>query len=281
MYESKLAAAIKVNGRVLREHGDTVRIPFGSEYAVTLKNLHTTRAVVNVFIDGENAVPGGLVVDPGRTVDLERWIKNGNLSEGNRFKFIERTSAIENGPRGVKLEDGLIRIEFQYEQPVRPVLDLWKDKWHSNHGGIYPQGGLYGSTGPTYNVGGVLRSADFSKGEFVKAQATSAINQYCADNNIAINCSVHDGMATMDSYNDVGITVPGSKSEQKFQTAYVGALEAEKHSMVIKLLGQTPDSPVTKPVTVKHKPRCQTCGHTNKATAQYCNKCGTALVIYA
>jgi hypothetical protein len=82
--------------------------------------------------------------------------------------------------------------------------------------------------------------------------------------------------------NEVGITVPGSKSEQKFTEVTMGALEAEKHTIVLKLLGETADNkPVAKPVTVKAKPKCVTCGHNNKATAQFCNKCGTALTIYA
>jgi hypothetical protein len=91
----------------------------------------------------------------------------------------------------------------------------------------------------------------------------------------------HDGMATMD-WNDVGITVPGSKSEQKFQTVTMGALESQTHTMVIKLLGELANNkPVLKPVTVKAKPQCVTCGHQNKVTAKFCNKCGTALEIYA
>ncbi len=115
MYNQKLVASIKSNGRVLREHKDTVFIKFGAEYSILLKNLNTTRAIVNVFIDGTNIVEGGLVLNAGQEVDLERSIINGNLLAGNKLKFIERTSAIENGPRGVKLEDGLIRIEFQFE----------------------------------------------------------------------------------------------------------------------------------------------------------------------
>ena len=279
MYESKLAAAIKVNGKVLREFNkDTVYIPFGSEYSILLKNLNTKRAVVNIFIDGQDIVEGGLVLNAGQEVDLERFVKNGNLTEGNRLKFIERTAAIENGPRGVKLEDGLVRVEFQFEQPPRPIS--WNTTtWNNNQ--IYPQGGLYGSNSPSYNVNGVMRSADFSKGEFVKAQATAAINQYCADNNISASVSeIHDGAATMD-WNDAGITVPGSKSDQKFSTVYMGVIEPEKFSMVFKLLGETPNSPVAKAVTVKHKPKCVTCGKQNKATAKFCTECGTALEIFA
>ena len=85
--------------------------------------------------------------------------------------------------------------------------------------------------------------------------------------------------STMDSFvNDVGITVPGSKSNQKFQTAYIGALESTKHSMVFKLLG---GEAVKEAVTVKHKPKCVTCGKHNKATAKFCIECGTALEIFA
>ena len=248
MYESKLAAAIKVNGKVLREFKDTVHIPFGSEYTILLKNLNTTRAVVNVFIDGDDVVPGGLVIDPGREIDLERWVKNGNLTEGNRFKFIERTGAVEQH-RGIKLEDGLVRVEFQFEQP-RPI-------WNVNNisGSIYPQGGImrgYGnSTGDVWPSGSVTCSA-------ASYDATS------------VN-SAHGLL------NDVGITVPGSRSDQKFTTTYVGALESTKHLMVFKLFGGT----VPKPITVKHKPKCVTCGKQNKAHAKFCTECGTALEIFA
>ena len=302
MYGNKLATAIKVNGKVLREFKDTVYIPFGSEYSILVKNLHTTRAVVNIFIDGENAVPGGLVVDPGREVDLERWIKNGNLSEGNRFKFIERTTAIEEGPRGIKLEDGLIRIEHQFEVP-RPVL---QPKWVPGHyeydwtktstsGMIFPQGSTSEYKGVTdkysvsasgsisqMNVGGVLRGIDTSQnGSATFAAATAAVNSYCAQNNIGSPTEIHDGMATMD-WCDTGITVPGSKSDQKFTNVTMGAMETQTHSMVIKLLGDLGDNkPVSKPVTVKHKPKCVTCGKQNKAHAKFCVECGTALEIFA
>ena len=279
MYGNKLAAAIKVNGKVLREFKDTVYIPFGSEYSILIKNLNSVRTVVNIYLDGDNVVPGGLVIDPGREVDLERWIKNGNLSEGNRFKFIERTEAIENGPRGIKLEDGLIRIEHQFEIP-RPVINIptWTTTtttWNST-----PYYGASGSTA-SFNVNGVMRSVDTSKGETVRAMASAATAATLNSMNITASGATHDGMATMD-WCDTGITVPGSKSEQKFSTVTMGTLESTVHNMVIKLLGDLGNNkPVTKPVTVKHKPKCVTCGKQNKAHAKFCVECGTALEIFA
>ncbi len=107
MYNQKLVASLKANGHILREFKDTVYVPFGSEYSILLKNLNTTRAMVNVYIDGTNIVEGGLVLNAGQEVDLERSIVNGNLTAGNRLKFIERTKSIEDGPRGIKLEDAV------------------------------------------------------------------------------------------------------------------------------------------------------------------------------
>jgi len=284
MYQSKLVASLKANGKILREFKDTVYIPFGSEYSFLIKNLNTTRALVNVFIDGENVIDGGLVLNAGQEVDLERYVKNGNLSEGNRFKFIERTSAIENGPRGTKLEDGLVRIEFQFERPPIRINDLpdWQKQnifRDIRYGNITA---MAGSTQTSFNVNGVMRNVDMSKNGAVTASAATAmVNQYCADNGIVSNSEVHDGMATCD-WNDVGITVPGSKSEQRFSTTHMGALEDEKHTIVLKLLGETPDNkPVLQPVNVKMKPKCVTCGKQNKATAKFCTECGTALEIFA
>ena len=261
MYNQKLVASIKANGKVLREFKDTVYIPFASEYSILLKNLNTTRAVVNVFIDGENVVPGGLVIDPGRTVDLERWIKNGNLSEGNKFKFIERTSAIEDGPRGIKLEDGLIRVEYQFEIP-RPIINISNTQWNTP---------VYGS--------GVMRGLSGSAGDV----AWPAGSVTCSATLNSVSPQAFNVQASGASFkNETGITVPGSKSTQSFQTVNVGALETQVHNIVLKLVGDLGDNkPVDKPVTVKHKPKCVTCGKQNRAHAKFCVECGTALEIFA
>ena len=261
MYNQKLVASIKSKGKVLREFKDTVYIPFASEYSILLKNLNTVRAVVNVFIDGENVVPGGLVIDPGRTVDLERWIKNGNLSEGNRFKFIERTGAIEDGPRGIKLEDGLIRVEYQFEIP-RPIINISQTPWNTP---------VYGS--------GVMRGLSGSTGDW--AGPTGSVTCSATLNSVSTD-SFNITASGASFQNETGITVPGSKSTQSFQTVTVGALDPTIHNIVLKLVGDLGNNkPVVKPVTVTHKPKCVTCGKQNRAHAKFCVECGTALEIFA
>jgi hypothetical protein len=320
MYQSKMAFAIKSNGKVLREFKDTVYIPFGTEYSILLKNLHTTRAVVNVFIDGVNQTPGGLVVE--KEAELERSLLNGSLTTGNKFKFIERTGAVEEH-RGVQLEDGLVKIEYQFESIAQirtPSVfqNVGQDHYYnglkvgSGYNSLDVPGHWLSASGSqvnaynaslatdatnaslttnntgvsgVYNVGGIARGADMSRGEFTGTVASAAVNQYLKDNNIKPKFSgeVHDGCATMDmGYNDAGITVSGSRSNQRFSTTHMGAMDSEKFSMVIRLLGETPDNkPVIKSVTVKTKPKCVTCGRQNKATAKFCVECGTALEIFA
>lgn len=263
MYNQKLVASIKANGKILREFKDSVYVPFSSEYSILLKNLNTKRALVNVFIDGENVVPGGLVLDAGKEIDLERSIKNNNLSEGNKFKFIERTTQIEKH-RGIKLEDGIVRIEYQFEMVFNFAFNN-----PPPFGG--PRPSVWGSSGDVYTKGMLSNSS----GPDVTYSATS----------VSVNAMTAQAASpnVMRSYtNDAGITVAGSKSEQKFTTVTAFPLEPEKHSIVLKLLGETEENtPVRVPVTVKHKQKCNTCGHVNKATAKFCNSCGTHLEIFA
>lgn len=269
MYNNKLVASLKANGKILREFKDTVYIPFGSEYSFLLKNLNTKRALVNVFIDGEDMTPGGLVINAGQEIDLERSIKNGNLTEGNRFKFIERTGSIEKH-RGIKLEDGLVRIEYQfelYDMKYQPFFssNILRGQTYDSH---------YGTTASDWAspMGATYSSTDTGSFRYTGIRASGAL----------LNSTNISAQTQSMPANDVGITVPGSKSSQSFTTTTMGTLENEKHTIVLKLLGETADNkPVLQPVNVKMKPRCVTCNKLNKASAKFCTECGTALEIFA
>lgn len=275
MYNSKLVASIKANGKVLREFKDTVYIPFGSEYSILLKNLNTVRALINIYIDGDNIVPGGLVLNAGQEIDLQRAIRNGNLTEGNKFKFIERTGKIEDH-RGVKLEDGLIRVEFQFEKVFKRQDGI---QWNYTTLG-----------GPDYSPAWTTNNAMLRSSGHVHDGVACSDMSYVATsiNTMAVGATLNASSASLQSLNTItapqtetGITVPGSKSEQKFVTVSNFTCEPEKHNIILKLLGETEDNKaIREPITVKKKPKCVTCGKQNKATSHYCTDCGTALVIY-
>lgn len=113
MYKSKLVAAVKVDGQTLREEGETVRLPFGSEYSLYFQNLnYSQRCALRITIDGKSISEGGLVLGAGETATLEHPV-----GDQRRFKFIERTAGIENY-RGINPDDGLIVIDYQFEVAV-------------------------------------------------------------------------------------------------------------------------------------------------------------------
>ena len=276
MYESKLVAALKVNGKILREAKDTVYVPFGSEYQIYLKNLNSVRALVNIQIDGTDVCPNGLVLDAGREVDLERFISNGNLKSGNRFKFIERTAGVEQH-RGIKAEDGIIRISFQFEVPKVYNRLTTSDRWpNTSPWPGYIKDYQFGSpsTGDAYYgaVGSTCSDTLSDTRSITKGVARSAVL-----NNVDV-CVTTQGFAA--PVNDVGITVPGSVSNQSFSTTTMGELESQEHVIVLRILGETEaGKPIQAPVTVKARPRCSTCNKLNKATAKFCSECGTSLIL--
>lgn len=262
MYSNNMAIAIKLHGKVLREvNKDQVYLPFGSEYTILIKNLSTKRAIVHVYTDGTDATGGGgLIIPAGKEVELERFINNGNLASGNRFKFIERTAGIENH-RGIGIEDGLIRIEYQFEQVVyqQQLVNTWNSLplWWDER---------YGSTATASPATG-----DVICGSTSGVQATTL----CAHGGILR--SLASPQNTTSSV--AGITAPGSVSNQQFSVGEWFPLEAQKHVMILRLCGESTTGKVQAPITVKTKNKCSMCGRANKASAKFCSSCGTGLVL--
>lgn len=252
MYNNKLVVAIKHNDKILREIKDLVLLPYGAEFSVLVKNLSSKRVMFTLHIDGTDVLDGTrIIVNSNAESEIKRFIRNGNMNEGNAFKFIERTQEIENGPRGIKVDDGIVRVEYWFEKDFTPTY----------YDTIYTKS-TWGASGSIVNSStkGVLRGASGSIGD--------------------IQCSTISGaVATSASLNDVGITVPGSKVEQKFSTVYGFQAEQKSDVIILRMAGAVGDVEVTQPITVKHKPKCSTCGRTNKATSNFCTGCGSALVL--
>jgi len=242
MYQSKFIACLKANGKILREFNDTVRVPFGTEFSILLKNLNTVRAQVSISIDGESVTgESKIIVNSNEDFELTRYIKNRNLTSGNCFKFIERTASIEDY-RGVRLDDGIIRVQFQVEHKPLPSIYINSIKPYRS----YSSTSVYG------------------------------INEVRS----AVACDSSNNTGFMDQVNDAGITVPGSISNQQFQSIDNFPVESETHVIVLKMIGIVGNGQlVTQPVTVKVQNICQTCGKVNKINSKYCSECATNLVV--
>ena len=76
---------------------------------------------------------------------------------------------------------------------------------------------------------------------------------------------------------DEGITVKGSECYQSFRYGSIGELE-QSQVITINLKGMiTSGSTIEKPVTVKDKLTCSSCGTKSKSSFKFCPNCGTFL----
>lgn len=262
MYSNSLVVAIKKNGSILREDQNKIYIPFNSEYSILIKNLKSVRAQVKIFIDGEDMTDQTFLIIPANgSIEVERSIKNTNRDKGNRFKFIEKTSVISNY-RGNKIEDGLVRIEYQFEQPYQYYWNNYISNWqNSRH---VPDKDIWPNNGITY--GGCINTSSVSTISANSHEQTRCINNI----SVAMNTNIE---------NTSGVTVPGSISDQKFVPTSSLVLESNKYTMVFQLMGEVNNKQVTSPITVKSKPKCVSCGRINRATHKFCSQCGTGLEI--
>ncbi len=240
VYNNQFIVVIKHKGKVLREFsGNVVRLPFGSDYSIMMKNKDSSRkALVEVFVDGKDALDSNsIIVSPEQSVELKGFMEGSIVR--NKFRFIEKTNEISKY-RGNFIEDGLVEIKYSFEEPQVTWYSLTKD--------TAPRANCY-----------------FSGVSETKFTASSS------DQNIS--CSV--------GANECGITVPGAETKQDFQTGVIGST-GFKSSIIINLKGETTTTKakrkrVKKPITVKTKIRCSTCGRRWRSSMKYCGNCSTYL----
>ena len=247
MYNNKFIVAVKHKGRIMREVGDIIYLPFGSDYSILLKNQNITKAVADIKIDGIDVVDGNsVIVESNSTLELKGFMYGSTVK--NKFRFIEKTKKIYDY-RGNRIDDGTIKVEFRFEkidvEPIfyRPMVNPWHyDKpWYgSPYGTPYP---IDRQVPVKYSSGGLV-SDD-----------------------------------TVRCLNDNGITVPGAETKQDFVTGSVGNLENLPSVISILLKGREDKTNkfVKKPLTVKTRIKCSTCGTIAGSNSKFCSECGTFL----
>jgi len=257
MYQEKFVCSLKVDGRFLRDEKGEIKIPFGTDYSLYLKNVDSRDAIVKVSIDGEDVLDGNrLVVRGNSSMDLMGFM-NGNQVR-KAFRFIELTKDIEDHI-GYNPEDSLIRIEVWYEK-MKPVTQDVYTVYHNYPWNPYPH--IYW-TDITYNNANNYATRRGS------GTSTSLTTNF-EDALMSFNCANYTS--------DVGITVKGEDCHQDFGSAYVSDLESQSHVMVLRLSGyKDANKKVEMILTTKDKVECPTCGKKNEYNNRFCSSCGTAL----
>lgn len=131
VYSNKFVICVLVHGQPQKELSNgTVSLPFGTEYALRLRNKNNRRAVAKIYIDGENVSGGGYVVGAHDYVDIKR---HHDIDRAFKFVSLDSPDAVDhgkNGPNPDKVK-GTIEVRF-YLEKERPQV-IYRDVHHDHH----------------------------------------------------------------------------------------------------------------------------------------------------
>jgi len=200
MYQNGFALSIKKDGEFFREQNSCgerqVYLPFGTEYSIYLKNKTDNRAKFKVKIDGKYAHPDKecYVVLPHSSFDLERFCIDGDMNEGERFKFV---NVHGSGEEPGEAKNGLIEVIVMPEKATKPKLRKVKTHFFRSSCESY--------SSPEVKTGGRLDS--LCDGQVFGSSTT--LNSTIGAHNTVNYCH-------LESPQEEGVTVGGSQSYQSF-----------------------------------------------------------------
>jgi len=289
-YSQRFVVSILVNGKVQKELGDnTVELPFGSEYALRFRNKHRSqRAVVRLYIDGEEQSKSGYVLQPNGFVDIER-----NSYSPTKFLFVAPDSAdaqdFGKDPDNKERLNGVIEARFylEKEQPVVKEVhhhhhDHWRDRppWRRRRDDwVYPCFGDATLGGP------VKGSRTDDTTEFGFSNSNEPKMECCSDNadmgKISLNEAAPQALRMVRSRAKkrevtAGVTVEGSHSSQTFRKVEVD-LEEQFTAIKVYLKGYQDEERVEEVASANPSESsgyCPNCGAKRKPPqANFCHVC--------
>lgn len=288
VYQDSFVAVVKCGSKVLRERDGTVFLPFGSSYSLLLKNLESRKASIKVSIDGQNVLGGSsLIIDPNSEAELQ-GILEGSVVK-NRFKFIQKTKEIQDH-RGDRIDDGIVRIEFAFEQVKiverRQVIHDHHHYDHHHHYDYWPRPCWPRPYNPywTWTDSALADGSSGVSGDETQVYNASTGNvksTFTSDMRSVEKSDVKYAAAVADFSlpdMDEGITVKGEETHQPFVYSSIGSLDPSR-VITIMLRGTKSGGniEVEKPITVKTRLTCPTCGKRSRSANKFCSKCGTFL----
>jgi len=227
VYKQNFVIAIRHNGRILREDGENVTLPFGAEYSLRLKNLDSRRAVVSVSIDGEDVLDNSRIIVNGySTVDLEGFMDG--MSVTRKFKFIKKIKEISEY-RGDREDDGCIRVEVWFEKKYETTWTTWdqNQKWDFNP----PNREWHINDYTYYNTPTTM----YGNSEVMGSNTPTTMYSNTNSEQVTYSCTFDDTIRD----DEKGITAKGSDCNQNFINGYTNELEFSSTVLTLWLKGST------------------------------------------
>lgn len=119
MFKSDFVASILLNGNIAKEEGTgEVKIPFGSEYGIRLRNKNKFPAACDIYIDGRLVnSQGSLFLAGNQFVDIDHFItKDG---EKRSFEFVKiADNKHKDDIEENETQNGNVEVRFYKSAPV-------------------------------------------------------------------------------------------------------------------------------------------------------------------
>jgi len=134
VYSNRFVMCVLLKGVPQEELANgTVKIPFG-EYSLRFRNKNPRRAVVQIYIDGENVSGGGYIIGANSFIDIKR---HAEIDRAFKFVALDSPDAIEFGKNGENKnkEKGTIEARFylEKERPPIPYGMVYPREVHHHH----------------------------------------------------------------------------------------------------------------------------------------------------
>jgi len=259
MHSNNFVLAVKHNGKILRENKNKqVFLPFNSEYQLLIKNLNKYRkAIANIEIDGMY-ISGSqeFQINANSTAIIERFILDGNLTQGRKFKFVEKYHPNVSDP--TNKENGIIKVTFWLERVQYPIIPdyiiSYPNTWE-----YYPYYPNMWEYYPYYVYNDNTNTNDGYKSEF------NINSTYCSNSCTSPSKGITRSISP-------GATIEGDKSQQQFtETTKVYKDFATETILQLQLM------PFANSVTVNQPKYCPRCGAKQKYHNKFCPNCGLKL----
>jgi len=279
-------ANVAVNKSRLKVYKNAGNLPTyylqkGTEFQIEIANTTTDVILAKVILNGKPISQGGLVLNPGQRVFLERY-----LDVAKKFLFDTYEVSGSDEMKQAIANNGDIKVEFYKE--LEP-LPLYNQNFYAQdfyipvrNQPLYNSGTppyLYGSTtsGTIGNIGTVTTTNTGMIGGTTNINATS----FNASNSTFTSSSLSSGVplrrklkaSSLTKYIETGRVEKGDDSKQEFKTVNKKFNSYAFHTVEYKLL------PVSQKVNtledINVKVYCTNCGAKLGKTDRFCASCGT------
>lgn len=250
-------AHVTVSRNRLKLYGENVYMKDGTSFEIELWNPRPNRVLAKISINGISVSGGGIVVNPGQRVYLERF-----LEEDRKFKFITYEAENSAEGRAAIANNGLVTVEFYDEIFDRPNWTYRSDATFMSNN-LFNQGTASSTARPTFTTGQCLYNSS------ITGSADSNMLNFKQD--LANRILIGSSRSKCSNRIETGRIEKGERSDQKIVNTYGDFSFFACAYYTVKIL---PES--QKPVEIGEiRSYCTKCGRRWRSGENFCSACGT------